>query len=334
MVFLDCTFAVNLAKIRNRYAGIFLYQSPGDEIRSLEDMGESMNMRVPASLKLPANITISNRITACAFIVEPGKPWITNVYYPIDQDPRDLYGNALGVGRTNVSMTRYGMREWVAMRNIALNFLDLLNTPDVYIVQMRRRSKNAERRKRQGKPALPPSDIVYLRPSIRRYVDDLKASGQWDVSHRFWVRGHFRHYRSERYARLLENDAQWAALPGNESKVGKCPTCHGVEFIKPFIKGHGLLVKKRYMICSMCGNPSSDVRPLKDRNPDLYQQVPPRHQQAWASEPVCGSCYGWMQAFCGFLVEMGRPATEDEIMAYISARIDLKMDIRRVKVKP
>jgi hypothetical protein len=88
------------------------------------------------------------------------------------------------------------------------------------------------------------------------------------------------------------------------------------------------------MICAMCGEPASALRTMKERNPSLYAQVPPAHQQAWASEPVCDTCYGWMRAFCAFLVEMGRPATEQEIMDYIDARMSLRLDIRRVKVKP
>jgi hypothetical protein len=247
LVFLDCTFAVNLAKIHNRYAGILLYQSSGSEIRDTHSItGPGMQLNVPRGTVLPESVIITNRISACAFIIEPGKPWITNVFYPLDVDPREMYGKTLGVGRRNVSMSRYGTREWTAMRNIALNFLDLLNTPDVYIVQLRRGRKNQDRRKREGKPALPPSDIVYLRPSIRRYVDDLKSSGQWNVSHRFWVRGHFRHYRADRYERVQRNDEIRVEAGGNEARIGKCPTCHGVEFIKPFIKGRGLLIKKRY----------------------------------------------------------------------------------------
>jgi hypothetical protein len=253
LVFLDCSFNVNAAQVQNRYAGILLYQyepQTADEAVSPSPINRG-KYTVPSPLYPTVARATGARITephlsAVSFIREPGKPYVVDTMFPISQDPRELYGRFLGVDPKNIQMGRYGSREWKALRNISLNFLDLLNTPDAYLVPLRRGAKNQERRKREGKPALPPSDVVYLRPSIRRYIDGLKVKGQWNVSYRFWIRGHLRHYRAERYRQIIAHDQERADAEDSETRVGKCPTCFGVEFIKPYIKGRGLLIKKRY----------------------------------------------------------------------------------------
>jgi len=234
MTFLDAEFDVSVGKITNHYVGIFLYNF---------DPGTS----VPAPLPY-----IDPHLSAVTFIRETGKPWVIDVFFPISDNPVELFERGMkDAGKSpladaKILFGRYARSEWRALRNIALNFLDLLDTPDAYVVPVHRGAKNVARRERQGKAALPPSDIVYLRPSILRYINRLKAAGQWNVSHRFWVRGHFRHYRNERYRDVVAHDRARAEKTGEEPIIGPCSSCFGKEFIKPFVKGKGLLVQKRY----------------------------------------------------------------------------------------
>src|SRR6266487_493493 len=228
MTFLDAEFEVSVSKVTNHYAGIFLYNF-------------EPNTLIPAPLR-----EIAPHLSAVTFIREMGKPWIIDVFYPISENPVEIYAENKSYAGAKILFGRYARSEWRALRNIALNFLDLLDTPDAYVVPVRRGAKNVARRERQGKPALPPSDIVYLRPSILRYINRLKAAGQWNVSHRFWIRGHFRHYRNERYRDVVAHDRARAEKTGEEPIVGPCSSCFGKEFIKPFVKGKGLLVQKRY----------------------------------------------------------------------------------------
>lgn len=145
---------------------------------------------------------------------------VVELVQPIGDDPRQAFKNATG---RELHMTRLGQKEHKLLSNLITNFLDLLETPDVMLVPLKRRHIG---RHQTGK--MPVSEKVVVRASIRRYIDQLKASGQFHYSHRFWVRGHWRHYRNDRY----------------KNKQGE------KEWIKPFIKGEGILVKKQYVLPS------------------------------------------------------------------------------------
>jgi len=60
---------------------------------------------------------------------------------------------------------------------------------------------------------------------LRRYISNLKSNGHIDYSHKFWVRGHWR---------TLKNEKRY------KDSVGK------KMWIKPFIKGKGILIDKKY----------------------------------------------------------------------------------------
>jgi hypothetical protein len=120
-------------------------------------------------------------------------------------------------------LSRYARSEWRVVQNMTLNFLDLLDTPDVMLVPVHRTNK---RRERLGKAPLPDGDRVVLRPSLARYLDQIESGSHFQYSHRFWVRGHFKHWRDERYAASGKQDT--------------------VTWTYPYVKGEGLLIKKRY----------------------------------------------------------------------------------------
>lgn len=111
--------------------------------------------------------------------------------------------------------------------NIVYNFIDLLETPDVDIIPINRVKANA-RRVRQGLLPLPDGARVVARRDLRRYIYQLEEEKAFQYSYAFWVRGHFRHFRNERY------------------------TSSGKRFtkiwVKPYIKGHGVLIKKKYIL--------------------------------------------------------------------------------------
>jgi len=128
-------------------------------------------------------------------------------------------------------MINAGMRRAMLVEkfpyNFLYNFIDLLETPDVDIIPINRTKANA-RRLRQGLLPLPDGARVVARRDLRRYIYELQQEKAFQYSHAFWVRGHFRHFRNERY------------------------TSSGKRFtkiwIKPYIKGHGVLIKKKYVL--------------------------------------------------------------------------------------
>lgn len=107
--------------------------------------------------------------------------------------------------------------------NFSLNFLNFINNPEVTFYSMERNNK---RRQRQGKLPLPNSNKIKLVGELKRYVTDVTNHTGFKHSHRFWVRGHFRKYKSEKYKKM-KGKRRW---------------------ILPFIKGSGVLIEKKYRV--------------------------------------------------------------------------------------
>ena len=110
------------------------------------------------------------------------------------------------------------------IRSFVLNFLDFLNDPDIEFVVGRHNKRNNEKRIRKGKMPLPESTTIIVKNKLKRYISDLKRDKYKFYSYRFWVRGHWRTFRSEIYG---ENQGK---------KI----------WIKPYIKGDGLMISKNY----------------------------------------------------------------------------------------
>lgn len=107
-----------------------------------------------------------------------------------------------------------------------LNFLNFINDPNIKVIERTRSQKNIERRKKQGKKVLPISYSIRLQGELKRYIDTIKSGNMFHYNHSFWVRGHFRTLRSDRYK---EKKRLW---------------------IPPFIKGNPALplVDKKYIL--------------------------------------------------------------------------------------
>jgi len=106
------------------------------------------------------------------------------------------------------------------------NFLDFLNTPDIELVTVEHTKEQNEKRIKKGKPPIPPQIFVRVTGKLKIYLDKLNSGAHFSYSHRFWVRGHFRTLRSEK----------WVNKRG--TKI----------WIFPFIKGQGVLVNKIYEV--------------------------------------------------------------------------------------
>jgi len=102
------------------------------------------------------------------------------------------------------------------------NFLDFLNNPDVDIVDINFSKDRNIKRLKKGKCFLPDYKDIRISGSLKKYFDDFSLNSKANYSHRFWVRGHFRTLKSERYG-------------GNVNKR---------LWITPYIKGEGILINK------------------------------------------------------------------------------------------
>lgn len=106
------------------------------------------------------------------------------------------------------------------------NFLDFLNNPEVEIVTVERTKEQNEKRILRGKLPIPPINYIRITGKLKIYLDQLKSGKHFSYSHRFWVRGHFRSLRSEK----------WKKARG--TKI----------WILPYIKGKGILINKNYLV--------------------------------------------------------------------------------------
>lgn len=116
------------------------------------------------------------------------------------------------------------MRDFV--HKFAINFLNFLHNPEVQYVEHIRSKKNMERRIRKRKPIIPNTNSIKISGVLKRYVDQMNERGEMHYSYRFWVRGHFRTYKSTKY-KEMRGKKQW---------------------ILPFVKGKGILVEKKYKL--------------------------------------------------------------------------------------
>lgn len=87
--------------------------------------------------------------------------------------------------------------------------------------------RNLKRAKR-GKPAL--HDKIIIRPNqpMKRYLSSFSSDAKFRYSHKFLVRGHYRHYMSDRYSAELRGTKKW---------------------VKPYYKNpDGVLITKKYIV--------------------------------------------------------------------------------------
>jgi hypothetical protein len=106
------------------------------------------------------------------------------------------------------------------------NFIDFINNPEVEIVTVDRSEERNEKRLLRGKPPIPTVKHVRVTGKLKIYLNELQSGREITYSHRFWVRGHFRTLRSEK----------WKNKQG--MKI----------WIPPFVKGKGILVDKVYEV--------------------------------------------------------------------------------------
>lgn len=112
----------------------------------------------------------------------------------------NVYINDIIFPLNDVRLT-YGKGDFhKVVRQFLINVLMLMQHPDVELREFKRSVKNAERRVKRGDMPLPDHSVVVLKGKILRYVDAHRESLEGPgFDHRFWIRGHWRTHRAERY---------------------------------------------------------------------------------------------------------------------------------------
>ena len=110
------------------------------------------------------------------------------------------------------------------------NFLDYLNDLDVETVNLNDAHERHDREMKNYyescKMDLEHIYITRINRPLKFYQKNVISIGKSSYSHRFWIRGHFRTLRHERYG----------------EHIGR------KRWIEPFIKGHGVLIQKDYKV--------------------------------------------------------------------------------------
>lgn len=129
------------------------------------------------------------------------------------------------------------------------NFFDFINNPEVRIIKLTRSEKNRQRRIREGKEPLPSTNKIRIMGTLKTYLEKPEWSGE-HFNYRFWVRGHFmRFWNKKRFTELYKKLEQ-NNLP-NDYYVDDKIRHHQriiMRWKKPFVKGSGVLVSKRYEV--------------------------------------------------------------------------------------
>jgi hypothetical protein len=108
------------------------------------------------------------------------------------------------------------------------NFLDFINHEDVEIKNIKRNEEQNIKRLKRGKIAIPKFSYINIKGKLQKYIYETQKNNEklWELGHRFWVRGHWVNFTSERY----------------KNKKGQR------TWILPYIKGKGELKNKEYYL--------------------------------------------------------------------------------------
>lgn len=125
--------------------------------------------------------------------------------------------------------------------NYVCNFLDLLNHPNIKYEMVEKKLLN-ETRIKKGKLRI--NDIVNINVSgnLYKYVYEELPKQKIEFTHRFWVRGHFKHFKNkEKFNQIYKlsiNELNTKGYQMNNNIICK--------WTFPFIRGNGAMINKRY----------------------------------------------------------------------------------------
>lgn len=133
----------------------------------------------------------------------------------------------------NLEFTKEENEEYEAakhLRDWIINFLYFLNTQkEVEYRQVKRNKKNQRsyerKREKENRPIIDNKVKLDLSGEMKKYINNLRDMKDSHYSHRFWVRGHWRTLRDKEHYGDNAGTRIW---------------------IKPYLKGEGVVVKKDY----------------------------------------------------------------------------------------
>lgn len=139
------------------------------------------------------------------------------------------------------------INDYKQVRSFIYAFLNYINSPDVTIKEIEFSKKNNERRVERGRMPLPSSNKIYIHGvQLRKYVDEINAGvKRVGLTHRFWVRGHYGHFRDKKRYKLI-----YSLTSEELQRKGYEKLDNGLirKWRGSFLKGEGLLLDKTYRV--------------------------------------------------------------------------------------
>lgn len=164
---------------------------------------------------------VGSDLNICMLSIQANEEvWFDTFNKNVNIEDKELEGSKVKVLENDTTDKK--ARDFV--HKFFLNFINFVNSPDVSYVEQKRSEKNIQRKRKEGKVAIPSSFKIYLSGQVREYIDKITSGGNFHFNYRFWVRGHFRNLNSQRYS---EKKRIW---------------------IMPYIKGDGVLINKSYKL--------------------------------------------------------------------------------------
>lgn len=236
-VFIECTFEMFGIKIM----GIRLEESKVS-LSHLERVHDD----------IPDNFEVDGKendiFITCSMVLT--KDNATGFTFGLYNEMEESFAITQGINGFQPLSTDDFVRVKKSIRSFVMNFIDFLNIEDIELVVHQRKPFDEQKRVDKGKMPLPSSTTVKLTGKLKKYIDNVTLYEHESPSHAFWVRGHYRHLRADRY-KERKGDVIW---------------------ILPFIKGVGELWKQEYEIEKM---PMKD-KTMWDANKELQ-----RRQRRW-----------------------------------------------------
>jgi hypothetical protein len=165
------------------------------------------------------NQTSDNKLIQIVFIVERTKGE-TGLYVCKLDNSTDISESSVG------DWTKEDKIIVEEVRYFVCNLLDFINNPEVELVHIEHTIDENRKRIARGKVPIPICKYVRINGSLKEYFDSLNSGKTFNYSHKFFVRGHFRTLKSNKW----------------KNKVGT------KIWIYPYIKGEGILINKEYRI--------------------------------------------------------------------------------------
>lgn len=182
--------------------------------------GEAFNPKSLKEYETREKVGNGLRITMCSIIYDKGEEVLFDVFNKninLDEEYKDRQIEIMENPTSDKDL-----RDFV--HKFILNFLNFLNNPEVEYIEHKRSEGNIQRKIRQGKVIIPSTMSINITGKLKEYIDDVESKGLWHYSHRFWIRGHYRDLKAEKYI--------------EKKRI----------FIFPYIKGKGLLIEKSYHV--------------------------------------------------------------------------------------